>query len=555
MPSYSQKLPEEGSWRVVDGENDSFDTSILPSASFEEDPYFAAGYPSSGQPSSALPSQISSLGGGHGSAESQDSIRDFSRHHEDENVILRDPFRPTMSRTLSSPTRKAVVRRRQRIFQEEPSMAEDETSQNYNEGRISGQKNSMWSNNTIEHPSRIQTQDGAPYNLKSQTVSAFPISNSPTVSNLRTRSSFNVTSILWTLSILIVMLLLIGYVVIASIIIFRNLTEYPLSLATLPLCHLPVIGIFIPCPKLAGITSTGASLPCVDFGDFASAHIALEDVAGQQHEFVALPSEAEQADPALDHLRSVLEADTVAHKKRVLRAFDEYNITSTKIRHGVRDIQASITMATRKVSALAESVAQNIESSLVVESSPTSASARFTSWLFSPLRIPKEEIDSYLIRQLFDEHAEQLLGVVARLRQPMAHIANLLNEAGHQVRIIIYLTPEPPGEVDGSQGTLGFNLWTLLAVKNVQLSQVHRSLTALNKLVVHHSNLTVRTRHFAQDLDALERDLKSKRTASTSAASSTRHANRECGSKEAQVEYLRRTAAQLRSVSEALRHS
>ena len=90
-------LPVDGSWRMVDGEHDSFDTSILPSVGPDDD-YDDVLMPlSSGQPSSGFPSQLSSQGG----AGSQDSIRDFAKHQDDEQVILREPFRPSMVVTTS----------------------------------------------------------------------------------------------------------------------------------------------------------------------------------------------------------------------------------------------------------------------------------------------------------------------------------------------------------------------------------------------------------------------------------------------------------------------
>ncbi|UNI23379.1 hypothetical protein JDV02_009203 [Purpureocillium takamizusanense] len=104
-------LPVDGSWRMVEGEHDSFDTTILPSSlPAADDDYDGILMPlSSGQPSSGFPSQLSAagVGGGAGSssqsqsqpgaAASQDSIRDFAKHQDDEQVILREPFRPSLA--------------------------------------------------------------------------------------------------------------------------------------------------------------------------------------------------------------------------------------------------------------------------------------------------------------------------------------------------------------------------------------------------------------------------------------------------------------------------
>ncbi|GAB0137575.1 hypothetical protein EsDP_00005835 [Epichloe bromicola] len=95
-------LPVDGSWRMVEGEHDSFDTTILPSLGDEADDG-PVPLPSR-QPSSGFPSQLSSQGNmssGSGFG-SQDSIRDFVRYQDDDQVILREPFRPSVISTASS---------------------------------------------------------------------------------------------------------------------------------------------------------------------------------------------------------------------------------------------------------------------------------------------------------------------------------------------------------------------------------------------------------------------------------------------------------------------
>jgi hypothetical protein len=92
MPPRRREIPAEGSWRLVDGENDSFDTSII-DTTFEDE--FSP--PSSAIPSSGLPTQQSfSQSQGSMSFASQDSIRDFNTYQDDEQVILRQPFRPSL---------------------------------------------------------------------------------------------------------------------------------------------------------------------------------------------------------------------------------------------------------------------------------------------------------------------------------------------------------------------------------------------------------------------------------------------------------------------------
>lgn len=552
MSNYPRDLPAEDSWRVVEGENDSFDTSILPSAASDDDPYFGAGYyPSSGQPSSALPSQLSSLGGAQGSAGSQDSIGDFARHREDENVILREPFRPTMP-PLSG-LGNGVVRHRHRTLQEELSMAEETEDWNGHgrERKTAGPKGWPWNNgNTGEpYPSTYRLHTERPNTERQQPSSSVWSMPVHVLTWIFGRLSGG-ASILWTLSVAITIVLAISYLIVAAIILFHNFTNYPLSLSVLPLCHVPLINTFTSCTTLLG-SSEGKGLPCIDFSHFANVHNALGDATRQQADLIPLSMITEQSEPAFAHLRSLLEADDVTHKSLVLRTFDEYNATAADIMFAADEFHASMDITVNRTIKMAESAAEHMQAIILATDKPSSKHSHLITWLFSPFQVPEESITEYFIRQRYSEHGAYLSKAIFSLHGQMANIIDLLKLARDQVRIIVRLAPEPPDEVPASQGTLGFNLWTLLAVRSVQLSQVHRSLASLNKVLEHHSDLSMQLRLFADDLDAIKTDIEAKLKPVKPGSVRAMSSKRGCVSKEDQIDYLKETTTQLRYAFDA----
>jgi hypothetical protein len=103
MPPRRREIPAEGSWRLVDGDNDSFDTSIIDTMLGDD---FSP--PSSAMPSSGFPTQQSfSQSQNNMSFGSQDSIRDFANFQDDEQVILRQPFRPTLPSSAATSMQRA----------------------------------------------------------------------------------------------------------------------------------------------------------------------------------------------------------------------------------------------------------------------------------------------------------------------------------------------------------------------------------------------------------------------------------------------------------------
>ncbi|EGR47567.1 uncharacterized protein TRIREDRAFT_108866 [Trichoderma reesei QM6a] len=110
MPPRRREIPPESSWRLVDGENDSFDTSIIDPPPLDDD----MSPPSSAMPSSGLPTQsfsqsMSSVDSSAGFG-SQDSIRDFANFQHDPDVILREPFRPTIPSSVATSQRTSYPR-------------------------------------------------------------------------------------------------------------------------------------------------------------------------------------------------------------------------------------------------------------------------------------------------------------------------------------------------------------------------------------------------------------------------------------------------------------
>ncbi|KAK1236763.1 hypothetical protein MKX07_006830 [Trichoderma sp. CBMAI-0711] len=110
MPPRRREIPPESSWRLVDGENDSFDTSIIDPPPLDDD----MSPPSSAMPSSGLPTQsfsqsMSSVDSSAGFG-SQDSIRDFANFQHDDDVILRQPFRPTVPSSVATSQRTSYPR-------------------------------------------------------------------------------------------------------------------------------------------------------------------------------------------------------------------------------------------------------------------------------------------------------------------------------------------------------------------------------------------------------------------------------------------------------------
>ncbi|KAI9171648.1 hypothetical protein HJFPF1_01134 [Paramyrothecium foliicola] len=509
MPSHSRDLPAEDSWRVVDGEHDSFDTSILPSiVSFSDEDAIL-----SGQPSSALPSQLSS-----GDQASQDSIRDFARHREDDNVILREPFRPTMS--LASTSARAVsggARRRQRIIEEEPSQVQEESEEERDEaGRGDGS----------EQVPGFRRKSSA-----EQTVGAS--SRSP------------VTSLLRVLATLIA-LLTVAYLGPALFILYHNFKTYPRALAVIPICRMPLVPVerIAECHSPENSVSARTQSSCIDFENFSAAHSTLEGVPLRQRDLIGLTSDSLLADTTFNQLRSLVEENSVAHKSMVLHAFDSYRLVSEEILNGVRGLDISVETAVNEAIRLAETSVVLVQSSDESQRRSPALHLGSLDWLFSPFEIPEERIREHNIRQRYIQHAEHLTGAVSNLLDSGTQLIHPLSIASADIRTIIRLGPGPADRTLPPQGQLGWNQWTLLAVKSAQLRLVHQGMQVLNSLLAKHELAKAKLELLVDDLQILKQDLDSilKEPKSLDVPEAR---DDSCASAEDQIEQLRGAAARL----------
>jgi hypothetical protein len=412
--------PHEDSWRVVEGEHDSFDASLL------ED-----GFPPNAQPSSALPSQLSSFSFGTsfgasfgGVPSSQDSIRDFARHRDDDNVILREPFRPTMP---PPPWDTAAPRRRRRPLEVNPYITPP--------------------------PESVREHDHVPRH-----PAAFPLAG------------------------LIAGALFFIYTTMSGLIFLHNFATYPLSLSVLPLCRVPLANAVISC-------SPPPRDVCFDLADFDESYAVLVELARMSEQRLgleALLADTKAAAPAFAHLRSVLDGSNVAHRKEVIQKFESYNLTAKSMIKSVHLLRASMNNLLLDSARIAEDSTEHLR----VSSTPTAQglSSLPSSWIFWPVQIPRGRIDDFFSRKRHRRHAASLIAGVNGILRETLEIDFLLDAAKAQVQAIVCLDPRPDSDVASrAQGTLGFNTWTLLAAKSVSFTKVHNSLAALNSLVDRYS--------------------------------------------------------------------
>ncbi|PWI72700.1 hypothetical protein PCL_09715 [Purpureocillium lilacinum] len=401
-------LPVDGSWRMVEGEHDSFDTTILPSSLPADDDDDILMPLSSGQPSSGFPSQLSTGGGGAGSssqsqpggAASQDSIRDFAKHQDDEQVILREPFRPSMvvSRRSSAQGSGITYRTPEPQFRmpmvdvvgnggrsssgnssrtirpygwaaaaaDEDDATDDRSLRRRAKGasslgspssksrtagarRRGARRDSFDVHDDLDHKaarhrrgSRTQEGGGTLEAIKRHLLAALP----STVYRL----------LLWAGEVVLIAMnyakyplgaLLAVYLVFGGLIVAQNMATRSLYAAVSPVCRVPGASLLgLPfCPPSS--SSSSASFPLfpngtakphqnVEFDDLMGVQSKFEQVLEKSADGVSLPFEMKRSEAAVRDLRSLVRHSDIQARGELVLEFDGYIDTA---RRAASDLQ------------------------------------------------------------------------------------------------------------------------------------------------------------------------------------------------------------------------
>lgn len=486
-------LPVESSWRMVDGsENDSFDTSIV------QDPYEDDFIPSSGPSQGAISSQDFSIG-------SQDSIRDFATNADEDQVILRSPFHPSLASTrhasvdkertpvpqffmprikLESPRRSNRSSRTIRPDLEEPQGLRRRGYQQENsEG--SSQKRS---HNNARGGLRRHDSDDSQY----RTPSAWE------------RFSSSVPKVLfetaaWCLSVLGMALrfakwplaiALAVYMTLGATMMARNMITDSISSSLSPICRIPGVSLLdLPfCPDLPSIPGRDGSGP-VEFDELMNVQSEFEKVLETSASGVSLPMEMKRSEAAVRDLRTIIkyEKDLPA-KEELLYEFDGYIGSMRDISSDLLSFNTHVGSAVDSVISINRWTSRYIDSISAERAARDNVLSRWTDWVFSPFH--PQVFDERMLLDKYVEHTALVSDKIANLIIEAQGVLRILNQAENHLEQINEHVVRSGNEVKEKKSEVFWTLWTLVGANNRRLHNL-KSQLGLLRLVESQRTLAV----------------------------------------------------------------
>ncbi|KZL83259.1 hypothetical protein CI238_07829 [Colletotrichum incanum] len=517
MPSRRQQdLPVESSWRLVEGgENDSFDTSILPD--LEEDEGFLSTDPSQ------IPSQSFSIGG---SQESHHSVQDFMNKADDERVILRSPFQPTVRQDLNrSPDPEFVM----------PSMRfsapGSSTSPRQSSGRSSRTirpGDDPYQQQDVRRRAIRQASTGSPVKVRRGDPRRGRGYYDETAEEQRTvterlseslpDATFNILA--WIFNVIGMAL---GYVqkplalclavwlFFGASIMLQNLVTKSITTSLSPICRIPGAAYLdLPfCPSFTSSTGGGqdAGSSNVEFDDLMNVQSQFEQVLERSADGVSLPMEMKRSESSIRDLRTMVRYSELPQRDELVYEFNEYIDTARMTAADLQKFNVHVGSAVDSVISINRWTSRYLDTLSASETTDVGVFSQWSNWLFYPFTPTVTPFSERTLLDKYIEHTAMVSDRISSLIVEAQGVLLLLTKAEEHLNQIYELVTRSSNSVKSRRDEVLWTLWTLVGANNKRLHNLNAQLSLLRQVDRQRSTAVAQVSALIVDLEKIQAGL------------------------------------------------
>ncbi|KAH7256430.1 hypothetical protein BKA59DRAFT_388818 [Fusarium tricinctum] len=519
--SRRRELRPEDSWRFVEGENDSFDTSILPSLGESSPPTSSGNIPS--QPFSQ----------GNISFGSQDSIRDFGADPDDEQVILREPFRPSLSRASVSANGEPVFRSPDPEFHMPRIDAMSESS-GRSERTIRGlgigyggedgmrrrgnppttspgqQRNARARYDAEDEYYRRQYRNQAPPTVRNQLAQSIPAGIYNTLGWF-----LNVVGLAFRYAQKPFAILLAIYLCFGGLIIAQNMATRSIAASLSPLCRIPGASLLnLPfCPSIDAIVPPGSDGSPVEFDDLMNVQSKFEQVLEKSSDGVSLPFEMKRSETAIRDLRSLVRHSELAARDELLFEFDGYVDTARQTAADLQRFNTHVGSAVDAVISINRWTSRYLdtlspETEEVNSISSPSPIFSLASWLFHPFQPTTQHIfNERVLLDKYIEHTALVSDRISTLILEAQSVLRLLTKAEDHLMLIYDISSRSSADTASRRENVFWNIWTIVGANSNQLNSLTRQLALLRQVDAQRTSAVAQINALILELEGIQAGL------------------------------------------------
>lgn len=532
---------------MVEGENDSFDTSILPGATPEDDDDILSPL-SSEQPSSGYPSQQppqrSSQSQPNSSFGSQDSIRDFAKHQADDNVILREPFRPSIPSSVVGSSSHNSLRQGRSYRSPDPEFrmpmldvesdrrsSGQSTAQTVRQGMVGGSPRSAGDatavrrrgyasqGTPVKRRSARQRTDRDEYETPHRHQGDNDAPSLPSISSGMVRWAAAVIGLAFHYAKRPLALLLAVYLSCGAIIMTQNMLQRSIYVSLSPICRVPGASLlnlpFCPDTQFSGGQPPEMPTSPVEFDELMGVQAKFEDVLEKSVEGASLPLEMKRSETSVRDLRTLVKHSDIQAREELMLEFDGFIDTARQSATDLQRFNTHVGSAVDTVITINRWTARYIDSlaplsddgSVGGASSASTALSVWSGWLFAPFQPAERVFSERVLRDQYMEHTTLVSERIAALILEAQAILRLLTRAEDHLSRIYEVSSRSAATLSSRRDEILWNVWTLVGGNARRLDRLAQQLALLRRVDVQRATAVEQVSALVLELEAIQAGL------------------------------------------------
>ncbi|KAJ0104132.1 hypothetical protein J7T55_000483 [Diaporthe amygdali] len=481
-----QEIPVESSWRMVEGEHDSFDASLV------ADDFLDDGTPLSTGPSQlsnlSQLSQLSSHSRGSwniGGSQDDSTIQDFISKADDERVIMRSPFQPSVP----------VVARRSARNQNQSHAPDPEFYMPRVDVDSPRRGSSSGSARTVRpgdgqflRQRPMAKARGSPTKRRQQTLpQEQPQSIGQRISSDLPHALYDI--IAWACGVVGMAFryaqkplaaALAIYFTFGGLIIAQNMVTQSIYTSLSPICRIPGVSYLdLPfCTHGPNIPHSGANQP-VEFDGLMDVQERFEEVLEKSANGVSLPMEMKRSEASIRDLRTLVRYSSLQGKDELVLEFDGFIDTARSASNELQKFNSHVGSAVDSVISINRWTSRYLDG-LVAEQESQGLLSDFTTWIFSPFQPA-----TFSERNLLDKYVEHTALVgdkIADLIIEAQAVLKTLSQAESYLGIIYDFVTRTQESVQSRKDDVLWTIWTLVGANYRRLSKLNSQLSLLRRV-------------------------------------------------------------------------
>ncbi|KAI3322959.1 hypothetical protein HD806DRAFT_499744 [Xylariaceae sp. AK1471] len=500
-------LPVDSSWRMVEeGENDSFDTTIIQDT-FEED------FMSSGQ------SQLTSSSQGPAS---QDSIRDFADKADEDQVILRAPFQPSLASTRHASVDKEHTPVPE-FFMPTVHVSSPRRSSAHSSRTIRPTTND--SSQIRRRVLREESTGGNSQQYSTQATHARGKSRElkgaaqrPSLSERFTTSApeFFFDCLAWILSVIgmalrfakwPVAILLALYLAIGVAMVSKNMVTQSASASLQPFCRIPGASFLnLPfCPDSSLVPDAQDRAQPIEFDGLMNVQSQFEKVLQDSASGVSIPMDMKRAEASVRDLRTMVKYSDLPARDELVYEFDGYISTVRQISNDLQSFNTHVGSAVDSVININRWTSRYIDSIATNREAHDNLLSRGIEWLFSPFQ--PAVFDDRMVLDKYVEHTALVSDKIANLILEAQATLRLLSQTEDHLQLIHEHVVRSGNVIEEKHSEVFWDLWTLIGANNRRLHNLRAQLSLLRQVDTQRNSAVTQLLGLIHDLGDIQTKL------------------------------------------------